>query len=254
MANLAPFTRNKLLLKLFGEFQPEHAAIVRKPTGTMAFVTFPSAELAASAIRWAKDTGPTLHKRKLSVKEADPWHEENLIKPRLRIDPFPGWERAYSPPLPVEVTAKIARLLRFTDRARMECVCRAWRKGALASYTTRKELDSEDWGWPDHWHGKAISTEAFYWATRRMGPYVTTLRLHDRAITGNLRPQALAIAVRGCPFLSNIDLSGATIRPPAIRDLIPSAGTLRALSLGHCQGHLDPELAGLFGAATQLLD
>ncbi|XP_029053945.2 F-box/LRR-repeat protein 15-like [Osmia bicornis bicornis] len=67
-----------------------------------------------------------------------------------------------------------------------------------------------------------------------MGPYVTTLRLHDRAI--------------------NIDLSGATIRPPAVRDLIPSAGTLRALSLGHCQGHLDPELAGLFGAATQLLD
>nr|XP_034194887.1 F-box/LRR-repeat protein 3-like [Osmia lignaria] len=87
-----------------------------------------------------------------------------------------------------------------------------------------------------------------------MGPSVTTLRLNDRAITENLRPQALTIAVRGCPFLSNIDLSGATIRPPAIRDLTPTAGTLRTLSLGHCQGHLDLEMARLFGAATQLLD
>ncbi|XP_029055050.2 SCF E3 ubiquitin ligase complex F-box protein grrA-like [Osmia bicornis bicornis] len=99
-----------------------------------------------------------------------------------------------------------------------------------------------------------MTTATFHWAVKRMGPYIVSLRLSDRAVTGNLSPQALAIAVRGCPFLTNVDLSGATVRPPAIRDLIPIATNLRKISLGPYHGHLDPELTGLLGAATQLLD
>ncbi|XP_046145344.1 uncharacterized protein LOC123989066 [Osmia bicornis bicornis] len=220
----------------------------------MAFVTFPSCEEAMAAIRWAKDTCPTLHKRKLTVKEADPWHEANLLQPRPRPDPFPGWERPYSPPLPTEVVTRIARFLQFKDRARMECVCRGWRAGALASYSTIHDFDLQDWRWPEYQFGRRMTTDTFYWAIKRMGPYIDSLRLFDRAVTGNLSPQALAIAVRGCPFLTNVDLSGATIRPPAIRDLIPIAANLRRISLGPCHGRLDPELTGLLGAATQLLD
>ncbi|XP_076545115.1 uncharacterized protein LOC143306877 [Osmia lignaria lignaria] len=252
VTRIPPFTKTKELLKLFKEFRPEHAVVARKSTGTQGYVTFPQATLAAEAIAWVKNTQPIFHKRRIRAALADPWHEAKLLRPRDGAVPFPGWEPRPSPPLPIEAITRIARLLPFADRARMECVSRAWRMGSMASYAGTNRLDLTDWRWPQAWESRRITTEMLNWAVRRLGVYITDLRLDDGRVVGRLRPQVLGIVVRHCPNLVKIDLTGTLLRPSAVRDLIASANSLRELELGSCLGSVDPELSALFAAATRL--
>nr|XP_034194557.1 uncharacterized protein LOC117610836 [Osmia lignaria] len=239
-------------MTLFRAFSPDQAVVVRKPTGTYGFITFPTAELALRAVQWVEATKPIFHKRKIKAAIADSWNEAALLRPRGRPDPFPGWEPRTSPPLPEEVLARIARFLNFADRARMEGVCRAWRAGALASYASEQVLSTTDQRWPQGWAHPSVDTEGLRWAIMRLGPYVSELRLDDRWVAERLRPQVLGIAARGCPRLTTIDLTGATVRPSALRDLASNAERLQRFYLGRTIGNVEPELSEVFVAAPHL--
>ncbi|XP_029054605.2 uncharacterized protein LOC114881887 [Osmia bicornis bicornis] len=134
----------------------------------------------------------------------------------------------------------------------MEGVCRAWRLGSLASYAATRTLTTEDWRWPAGWDHRIVSTEAFYWAVKRLGPYVTGLRLDDRQIARGLRPQVVAIAVRSCPLLTRVDLTGARVRPAALRDLASAALALTELRVGQSFGSVESELSALLAPASRL--
>lgn len=247
VTRLASYTQKKDLLKAFQPYGIEHAVVLRKPTGNHAFLTFGTKEQATTAMAQTF----TIHKRKLRLLYADPWHEAKLIKPRPAVNPFPGLELREKISLPVECISHIARFLPFQDRARLEQVSRRWRLGTLASFHEIRHLDLTDWRWPDGWSGKEVSTEAFYWLVQR-AQHIQTLTVTEETLSQRLRPQIIPITIKNAPELTDIDITAAPIRPSAIRHLAETSVNLEHLGIGECLGNIEADLGRALEKAAHL--
>ncbi|XP_076660679.1 putative RNA-binding protein EEED8.10 [Halictus rubicundus] len=245
---LANYTKKEDLMKVFRPHGAEHAVVLRKPTGNQAFLTFGNPEQAKKLV--GQDF--VIHKRKLRIRPADPWHEAKLIAPRPSADPFPGLDLTDKIPLPLDCIAKIASYLQFQDRAALELVSTRWREGTLASYSSIKRLDITDWRWPHGWHGKTVSMSALRWLLRRTAQHITVIMVNDESISRLLQPQILAILVKECPNLLHLDFTALTVRPSAIRNLVEVASKLESITLGKSQPPVEPELAQVFERAKGL--
>ncbi|XP_076248110.1 uncharacterized protein LOC143187787 [Calliopsis andreniformis] len=259
VARLAPYTKKKDLMMVFGSWGAREAVVQRKATGNTAFVTSETAEQASRVVEEAGVHPFFCHKRKLGVLPADSWHSrgEDVPVREPAVDPFDG---LILPPskaaaLPVECLAHIGAYLEYRDRARMEQVSHRWREGSLWSHQGVTAFDPNDWRWGNSWNctweKNPLSTEAFRWAILRGGRYITSLRLDDSRLVSALRPQALSIAAAHCGRLRDVDLLSVSIRPPVLRELKTLRG-LESLTVGRCTGPVDPELKELLDNNTAL--
>ena len=251
VCRLARFTKQKDLLKLWGPHGAEHAVLRVQPSGNVAFVTFNTPQQAARVASNALTQPIVLHKRKLRVMVADAWHGFRLPSsgsgPSTGLgsswdNPFPGYEPVYSAHLPVEVVARIAAFLPFTDRARMERVSKTWRAGVQEAFRKMQHLDVNDWRWPGMQGWRRIKTEGFYWVLARCAPHLKSIVLDDELTAEDLRPQLLALVTKSCPALERLDVTAVEARPSAFRELAASVSSLSDLAIGRCTNCSDIEL------------
>ncbi|CAK9810962.1 hypothetical protein ANTPLA_LOCUS6744 [Anthophora plagiata] len=251
ITRLPPYTKKEKLLKIFHQYEAEHAVVLKRPIGNQAFITFETKEGARETIL-AGRTGIICHNRKLRVLPANLWHEAKLLSPRPEVTPFPGLNLTESVPLPIELISKIAQHLPFADRSRLELISRRWRLGSLSSYSNFKILNLNDWRWPNGWEGKVVTGKALYWLINRISTHLQTINLSEQLLTKDLQPQVIVITVKTCPHLTSIDLTGITVRPTTLRNLTQIARNLSTLAIGPCEGTIDAELSEILTLSTCL--
>lgn len=240
VSNLPSSTSSSKLLGMLRPYNATYALILEKHTDcNHAFVTFKTREDAASVLKLSREGRIVTDRRKLRMYEA------NSKKWRRGRDG--GSEGTVE--LPPDCIARIARYLAYADRARLEMVSSVWRQGSQLSHRVVRQLEFEDWRWPEK---KRVSTGFLDWLVRRQGECLTSVAINDDRLSKNLNPRIVTTIGWNCSRLVDIDFTGLRIWPSSLRPFASICGQLECLSLGTTEGPVDAELGRIFDRAKYL--
>lgn len=257
------YLKKKFFLKLFAQEGIRDVFILhgkRKGLPNSAFLTFETPEQAAAALKQGKiRTG----KRVMKLMTAHKWHEQKIMR-RQPASSTPGPSQSsesqhltsqvqHTPlkslaQLTIEALIIVASTLPFCQRARMEGVNKSWQEGSTNSYRGITTISTDSWQWrkcEDSWlegEDVKVSLDCFNWAMNRFGRYLKSLAFHKGSA---LTSTAVTLAAKACKGLERLDLTHIRIREAALRELALNQTMLKSLTIGACDGPIDPELSEL---------